>query len=265
MDPLTIAMVGGTLAQGLGNYLGGSSQADAASKAAQAQAQAAREALEFTKGVYGETKESLSPYIQAGQRGLTSYEQAVQNLTKPDFGYTRTEFGLDKWKDPGYDYRLSEAQKAIEASTASKGMSLGSGALKALQTRSQDMASQEYQNAYERYLKNEAMKYGQASDAYNRDLGFQTTNISNLGNLSNTGLNAAGTLGGFGQQTAQNVGTQLGNIGEANAYGILGPAKAYGDMYGSWGKGISDMLGGAAAIGEYRKNEAIRNKLLGVE
>ena len=114
--------------------------------------------------------------------------------------------------------------------------------ISALQTRSQDMASQEYQNAYERYLKDEEMKYRQASDAYNRDLGFQTTNISNLGNLSQAGLGAAGTLGGFGQQTSQNVGTQLGNIGEANAYGILGPAKSYGDLYGSWGKGVSDII-----------------------
>ena len=242
MDPLTIAMLGGTLAQGVGNIFGGITQANAAERAARAQEQAAREALAFTKQVYGETKQNVDPFIQAGQRGLTGYEEAIQNFTKPTFDYTRKNFDLTSWKDPGYDFRLSEAQKAIEASTAAKGMSLGSGVLKSLQTRGQDMASQEYQNAYDRYLKDEAMKYGQASDAYGRDLGFQQTNIGNLGNLSQQGLGAAGTLGGFGQQTSQQVGQQIGNIGEAQAYGELGPAKIYGDMYGSWGKGLSDII-----------------------
>lgn len=242
MDPLTMAMIGGTLAQGIGSIAGGFTQANAAERAARAQERAAREALDFTKQVYGETKQNVDPFIQAGQRGLTGYESAIQNFVKPDFDYTRKEFDQTTWKDPGYDFRLSEALKAIEASTASKGMSLGSGALKSLQTRSQDMASQEYQNAYDRYLKDEAMKYGQASDAYGRDLGFQQANIGNYGNLSNQGLGAAGTLGGFGQQTSQQVGNQLGNIGEAQAYGELGPAKIYGDMYGSWGKGLSDII-----------------------
>lgn len=242
MDPATMALLGSALAKGVGGLIGGMTQGDAASRAAQAQADAARAALEFQKGVYTDAQGNITPYIQAGQETLPQYQAAVGGLTRPDFAYTQKDFNLANWKDPGYDYRMSEAQKTIEASSAKKGMSLGSGVLKDLQTRSQDMASQEYRNAYKRYLDQSNILYGQAKDEYGRDIGFQQQNIENLGNLAGTGLKGAESLAGIGGNAGSQIGQSYQNLGEAQAYGILGPAKVQGDMYGSWGTGLSDIL-----------------------
>ena len=52
--------------------------------------------------------------------------------------------------DPGVQFRQDEARKALEGSAAARGDLLSGGNLKALQSRSQDLASQEYGNAWNR-------------------------------------------------------------------------------------------------------------------
>ena len=52
--------------------------------------------------------------------------------------------------DPGYQFRMDEARKALEGSAAARGDLLSGGNLKALQSRSQDLASQEYGKAWNR-------------------------------------------------------------------------------------------------------------------
>ena len=52
--------------------------------------------------------------------------------------------------DPGYQFRQDEARKALEGSAAARGALLSGGNLKALQSRSQDLASQEYGQAWNR-------------------------------------------------------------------------------------------------------------------
>lgn len=52
--------------------------------------------------------------------------------------------------DPGVQFRQDEARKALEGSAAARGDLLSGGNLKALQSRSQDLASQEYGQAWNR-------------------------------------------------------------------------------------------------------------------
>lgn len=52
--------------------------------------------------------------------------------------------------DPGVQFRQDEARKALEGSAAARGDLLSGQNLKALQSRSQDLASQEYSNAWNR-------------------------------------------------------------------------------------------------------------------
>lgn len=60
------AIIGGAIG-GLGSIMGGKAQADAAKEAARLQSQSAREALDFTKGQYGDLQTRLKPYIESGQ------------------------------------------------------------------------------------------------------------------------------------------------------------------------------------------------------
>lgn len=52
--------------------------------------------------------------------------------------------------DPGYQFRMDESRKALEGSAAARGDLLSGGNLKALQSRSQDLASQEYGASWNR-------------------------------------------------------------------------------------------------------------------
>jgi hypothetical protein len=105
---------------------------------------------------------------------------------------------VDMSKDPGVAFRMSEAQKAMQNSAASRGTLFSGGFAKALNDRTQDYASQEYNNAFSRALGvNQANNQGGLS-AYNAnvgaalgqgnlDLGYQNSNNQyslGLGNLA---------------------------------------------------------------------------------
>lgn len=251
MDPVVTPLVIGALAQGVGGLISSKFGADAASEAAAAQAQAAREALAFQKDVYNKAETGFQPYITAGSEvGLPGYTKAVQGFTQPTYGFKPKDFSLSNWKDPGYDFRLSEAEKAINAATASKGMTLGSGALKALQTRGQDMASQEFGNSYERYLKDQARQQTLGNEAYARDLGFTTQNLGNYGNLAQMGSGAVANLAGVGGTQGQQIASSLGNIGDAESQGIIGQSNQWQTLINNLGKGVGDLAGAYYTAGK---------------
>lgn len=242
MDPATasfLASTGGNLASGLGSFIGGQTQARAASRAARQYADTMRDALNFQKGVYTTAQGQYDPYIQAGTRGLTGFEQAITDYTQPTLDYTQKDFSFDTFQDPGAKYRMSEAQKAIQGSAAAKGGALGSGALKSLQTRSQDMASQEYANAYDRWLKDSQLRYGQASDQYGRDINFENQNIANYGNLAGMGSDAIGNLGKLGAGVGSSIMEGTGAIGKIQAGATQAAGEANAGGWNALGKGLS--------------------------
>lgn len=71
--------------------------------------------------------------------------------------------------DPGVAFRQSEARKALEGSAAARGDLLSGGTLQALQSRSQDLASQEYGQAWNRAAQQAQMReqWGQQATAQN--------------------------------------------------------------------------------------------------
>ena len=82
-------------------------------------------------------------------------------------------------QDPGAAFRQSEARKALEASAAARGGLLSGGALTALQARSQDLASQEYGNAWDRMMARGTEQYGRDWNQYQQrwNQGVQGTQL----------------------------------------------------------------------------------------
>lgn len=243
MIPAAVAVpAGAAFLDGIASFMGGRSQSRAAQRAADAQIQAQQEALAMQQKMYDETKQSFKPYQDAGGRGVAGYEERINNFVNPTLNYQQKDFGLSNWKDPGYDFRLSEAQKLIDAQTASKGMTLGSGALKAMQTRGQDMASQEYQNAYDRWLKDSALRYGQASDQWNRDYNFQNQDVANWQNLMNTGMQANQSMAGVTGNMVTSMTPLITGQGTAQANADLAQGGAAAQTWSNIGKGTGDVL-----------------------
>ena len=154
------------------------------------QAAAAAQANKISKEQYEQMRKDLGGYRDLGEMGLKDLTGSFGDLTKT--------FGADDFqKDPGYDFRLQEGQKALERSASARGGLLGGGTLKALSRYGQDYASNEYNNAYNRFNQDRDQRYGKLMD------------------LVGTGQNAATQTGAAGQNYAQSYGQNV--MGAANA------------------------------------------------
>ena len=110
-------------------------------------------------------------------------------------------------QDPGAAFRQSEARKALEGSAAARGGLLSGSTLGALQRQSQDLASQEYGNAWQRMMARDTEQYGrnwgQYQQAWNQ--GVQGTQLGMAANAQNFGqaLSAAQLRESVHQQAQQ--------------------------------------------------------------
>jgi hypothetical protein len=171
----------------------------AANRAAGTQAGAANRAADLQQQQFERQIELQAPYRQAGERALNKLEGAS------DY----TPFGMQQFQqDPGYGFRLSEGQKALDRSAAARGGLISGGALKAAQRYGQEMGSQEYTNAFNRYQTE------------------RNARLNPLQSLAGVGQTATNQLGQAGQNYATNAGQALGAAGQAQASGYIGMANA---------------------------------------
>lgn len=237
-------MAGLGLAQGAVGLFNGSRNARAANRAAEQQAQAIQQGVDFQKGVYSDAKGNLGTYIDSGKANLGTYQNLLDANVQPEMNYQQQAFDFNKYQDPGATYQAQQAAQAQQAMALAKGAT-GGGFAKALQVNQNNLANTAYTSAYDRWLKNSQLNYGQAKDSYDRNLAFQQGTLDRYGNLANMGLNASGTLAGAGNQAAGNIGALYGQMGSAQASGTLGAANARS-------KGLNDLFGGiASGIGAY--------------
>jgi hypothetical protein len=200
---------------------------EAARQAAAQAAAAAAAAGAGVQGAAGQANALLDPYLLAGKDSLGRFGDIQARLDQ--LSQAKPMSAADLEMDPGYQFRLAEAQKAIERSAAARGTLQGGATMKALTRYSQDAASQEYQNAFQRSL---ATK--------NQQLQTMGVQLNTLGDLSRLGYSAAGTAGNNLQQAA----TYSGNAGQRAAE-FGGQAVMTGDMYAG-----DKLFGGATFAGQ---------------
>lgn len=189
----------------VGSSLIGSS---ASKKAASTQADAANRAADLQMQQFERQVELQEPWRQAG---IT----ALNKLTPLATEYT--PFGMQQFQqDPGYAFRMQEGMKALERSAAARGGLLSGGMLKGAQQYGQDLASQEYMNAFNRY---------QAE---------RNARLNPLQSLAGIGQTATNQLGQAGQTMAGNVGQAMGAAAQARASGYVGGANALSQGLGTY-------------------------------
>jgi hypothetical protein len=180
----------------LGSSLLGSRSA---SKAADTQAAAADRAAQLQKEQFERQVELQAPFREAGVRALPELEAASRY----------TPFGMGQFQqDPGYAFRLAEGQKALDRQAAARGGLISGGALKAAQRYGQEMGSQEYTNAFNRYQIE------------------RNARLNPLQSLAGFGQTSVNQLGQAGQNYATNVGNLMTSAGAAQAAGQVGAANA---------------------------------------
>jgi len=183
-----------------------------AKKAAKAQEQAARDAQAANERMLERQIGLQEPFRQAG---LTAQEQIMQLLgiggdkAAEGYGSLAKPFGAEQFQqDPGYAFRQAEGMKALERSAAARGGLLSGGTLKGIQRFGQDLASQEYGNAFNRYQIERAARLNPLQSLMGS--GQSATNVQ-TGNIGQSSQNQQANILGAGQARAS------GYIGSANA------------------------------------------------
>ena len=150
------------------------------------------------------------------QAGIT----ALNKLQSPEMQFT--PFSADKFQaDPGYAFRLSEGIKGLNNTAAARGGLLSGGTLKATERYAQGLASQEYQNAYNRY---------------NTDYNMKLAPLQ--------------TLAGYGQGATNNLTTTTGNYGTNQADTLANTGNIRASSY----LNATDAL--ARGASQYLRNES---------
>jgi hypothetical protein len=175
--------------------------------AANTQAGAADRAAELQREQFDRQMELQAPFREAGVRALGKLEGASEY----------TPFGMQQFQqDPGYAFRLSEGQKALDRSAAARGGLISGGALKAAQRYGQEMGSQEYTNAFNRYQTERGAR------------------LNPLQSLAGVGQTSVNQLGAAGQNYASGAGEALGASAQARASGYMGGANAISGGIGQY-------------------------------
>jgi hypothetical protein len=248
-DPVTgtiaAVTVGGSLLGASASRSAASSQQAAANRATDVAAQTADQQVALQREIFEKQTELQKPFREAGLAGQNRLMELLGiggTAGAPGYGkYATAEFGADKFKaDPGYAFRMAEGMKALERSAAARGGLLSGATLRGTQRFGQDLASQEYQNAFNRY---QAERAGTLNP-------FQA--------LAGTAQSGANVLGQQAGQMGSNISNVLGAYGSAAQGNIIGAgnAQAAGQM------GVANAISGGLGQGiNFYQNQQLLNRL----
>jgi len=165
----------------------------------------------------------------------TPVDQVSVDPNSPDYGKYTKDFGMSDFQaDPGYAFRMAEGLKALDRQAAARGGLISGSALKASQRYGQDMASQEYGNAFNRYQVN------------------RSNQLNPLMAISGYGQQATNQLGQYGGQFAQTGANTMANSANAQAGGAYNAGQARASGYIGQSNALTNALStGLNAYGQF--------------
>jgi hypothetical protein len=227
----------------------------------------------------------LDPYMQAGGQSLSTLMSGL--APGGDLNKQFTAADMQAY-DPGYAFRMAEANKALQGSAAARGGALGGGALKALAGLSQNLASSEFGAAEARFRAQQGDRFNRLNSLVNLGAntagqagGYAMTGANEAANLGLTGATSAADLGYRGATTAggfttdaarQMAGNALNTYGQvedlltggaaAQAAGTVGSANAWSGALGGVGnaaQGVGQYYQSKKLLGDLMANPAAAN------
>lgn len=170
-----------------------------ANRAAETQADAQREASAAQERMFKKQVALQEPFRQVGVNALPELVEASRY----------TPFGMEQFQaDPGYGFRLKEGLRALENSAAARGGLLSGNALRGLTRYGQELGSQEFGNAFNRYQAERAAR------------------LNPLQSLAGMGQSNAATMAQQAGQYGQNMAEGAATMGNIRASGYVGTANA---------------------------------------
>lgn len=223
---------GGPVGAAVGSAIGGSFDDNPAEDAANAANAASERSLALQQRMYEEGVARQKPFYEAGVNALPGYLKGIGQNGELVRGFTQADYQAD----PGYAFRMSEGMKGLERSAAARGGLLSGSTLKGIQRYGQDLASQEYSNAYNRFRDTQGLRRNALAGV----VGFAPT--------------AAGAMTSSGQNYATNAGNQMYqqgvNTGNALIAGANARESSYGQLGNALGKYLTGGYGGQAGFSQ---------------
>jgi hypothetical protein len=191
--------------------------ANAASSAANEQAQSADNALAFNQQVFNTNQANQAPFVGAG---TTAISQLMGDLNNGTFGPgsnpTFTAPTLDQARaTPGYAFTLQQGERAVDAGAAASGGALSGGNIKSETQYATGLADSTYNDVFSRQL-----------SSYQANLSNQAQEFNQLYQPASLGENAAANVGNTSTAQGQNIGNLMTSVGNAQAAGTIGVANA---------------------------------------
>ena len=241
-----LAMGGAALLTAGASLLAANEQAKAAAKAGKisqevadqqiaANERALRDQLGYNEQTIAQLKETLRPALEGGElareRLLSSLGLAGDPATA-GYGSELGEFNEDISQNPAYQFRLREGTNALMNAYAGRGGTQSGNAQRGITEYAQGLASQEYQNAFNRYYQQRANRLNNLFGI----IGGGTAASSQLGSaIGQSGQNA---IGAFGNQAANNQ-NALGAYGQGQTNALTDAANARSSSYVGVGNAIN--------------------------
>lgn len=256
----------GALIGGIGSAVGGIAQAFGASNAADAQAQASRDANARLEQQYQSNSANLAPWMQGGANasGLVNYLTGASGtapagyngnvggqgaLTNP---FAPTMAQLEQ--TPGYQFTLGQGLKSTQNSYAAKGLGSSGAAMKGATDYATGLAGTTYQQQFQNYWNQNKSIYdmltGQSAVGANA-----AAALASGGNTLASGISANTIGAGNAQAAASNaIGGAVGNTANSIAqYGLLSNyfnrSNGTTAVQAPWAGGTTDYSGNAFGYG----------------
>jgi hypothetical protein len=209
-------------------------------KAIDAQALAAEKSIAAQERMFQRQVELQEPFREIGltaQNRLADLLGISGRTNAPGYGYGLQPFNMAQYQeDPGAAFRLKRGLEAVERTAAARGGLLSGNQLRGVTELGQELASQEFQNAFNRFQSNRSNVLNPLQSL--AGVGQTSTNAltnaaGNLGSgmASAYGQLGAGTASAYGQ-LGQNIGANLIGAGNARASGYMGAANAFTNALG---------------------------------
>ncbi len=206
MSVVAAAVVGSAVVGAYSANKSAKAQSKAAQQGMDAEERIAYENRELQRELAEQQRQDFAPWRDVGEQALNQIWSGIQS--------GEFEVGdIDVTKDPGYQFRMSEGIGALDASAAARGRLLSGAQQKGVNEYAQNVASQEYANAYAREANQKANKFNMLS-----------------------GLSSGGQASAAGQaqatsNLAQTEGNILSNLGQSQAYGYQQQGQARAGAY----------------------------------
>lgn len=210
-----------------------SSQQSASKRAVRSNEILTREERARQDRLLEEQRADFAPWREIGQEALGTIYDGIRTGTYDPPVFDPDEINLQQ--DPGYQFRLDEGEKALDRTASARGNLLSGQQIREALRYNQNMASQEYGNAYARY-----------ADEWSREADRRQNRFRMLNELSGQGLSAAARQAAASSNNALTSSNLTANQISRNQDSIMSAGRAeaqgYADMATAGNQAIQNWL-----------------------